>query len=133
MVSHPLPTYSCLSFEMAGSSYSIFKTLLLLFGLFHLGRPQTQATIGQNFCLNNATSPSDDNLSCRNSPIEGVACIPRTDLCDGEDDCMDGGIGSDEGDPNFFNPLECKSDITSAKIVTDAAVLIFYSSSNQNI
>ena len=84
-----------------------YKTLLLLLCLFHVGRPQTQPTLGQNFCASNPAQP-DDNLSCTNVAIEGVDCFPRSELCNDVNDCQDGGIGSDEGDSNLLNPLECK-------------------------
>ena len=92
---------------MLSQSCKHLKISVLLFGLFHLGCLQTQASIGQNFCANNATQP-DDNLSCPNAPIGGVQCLRRMQLCDGVNDCGDGTVGSDEGDSEVFSALRCK-------------------------
>lgn len=79
---------------------------LLLFCLLDIGHAQLQsfAGISQNFCANNADQ-SDDNLSCPNVATEGVACLPRTALCNGVNDCED---GADEGEPALMASLNCK-------------------------
>lgn len=88
---------------MAGS-YKIFKTILLLFGLVHVGKPQPLPTfelISQNFCEVNLGE--EDNLSCIDSEIGGVDCFDRDLLCNGNNDCTG---GEDEG--VTLAPLECK-------------------------
>lgn len=94
--------------DIAGSC-KMLKTLLLLFGLFHIGRPQDFTTLSQNFCniISGGTFP--DNLSCPNQPIQTGNCILGSTLCDGTNDCMNiagGTQGTDEG--AGFSALECK-------------------------
>ena len=91
---------------MAGG-YNIFKTLLLVYGLFQAGNSQltTPQEIGTNFCANNF--PGTDNLSCVDQPDMGVGtCFTIGMLCNGVNDCIG---GEDEGSGDLFNSIECKS------------------------
>ena len=85
-------------------SFKTLGALLLLLGLFHVGHPLTAEELGQNLCAANPSQP-DDNLSCFaiGTPL-GTACLNRTRLCDGIDDC---GSGIDEGG-SLFSALVCK-------------------------
>ena len=78
--------------------------LLLLLSLLGIGGAQTFAEVSQNFCARNPDQP-DDNLSCPSVGTGGVACLPRTALCNGVNDCED---GADEGDPALLAGLNCK-------------------------
>ena len=69
-----------------------------------IGGAQTLAEVSQNFCARNPDQP-DDNLSCPSVGTGGVACLPRTALCNGVNDCED---GADEGDPELLAGLNCK-------------------------
>ncbi len=94
---------------MAGpESYKLFKTLLLLFGFFQFGRPQTFLSLSENNCAaNNPLFP--DNLSCNNAPADGTDCFLRSELCDGQLDCSSGVDEGNAASPNVvLTSLECK-------------------------
>ena len=85
--------------------YNFFKTLLLMYGLFHAGSSQPFVPIGANFCANNF--PGTDNLSCVDDQDMGVGpCFVVEMLCNGANECT---RGEDEGNGNFFDNIECKS------------------------
>ena len=82
----------------------ILKIVFLLFALLtELGYTQTSDDFGQNYCAV-AANGTTDNLSCPESPIEGVACFDRSLLCDGFLECLN---GEDEGNDSVFSSLEC--------------------------
>ena len=58
--------------------------------------------VGRNLCTERTNGTITDNFSCTGSNV----CFPRSQLCDGTDDCGDGGPGSDEGDDNAA--ITCK-------------------------
>ena len=93
---------------MAGKIKFNIMSFLLLLSLLGIGGAQTFAEVSQNFCAGNPDQP-DDNLSCPSVSTGGVACLPRTALCNGMHDCKD---GADEGDLGLLAGLNCKYNYT---------------------
>jgi hypothetical protein len=94
-----------IAIALAEMARTIFWSSLLVLGYFQACDSQGVSfqSISQDFCAN-FLGLFDSNLSCPDSPIEGVACLPRSVLCDAVPDCSD---LSDEGDNAVLSALEC--------------------------
>ncbi len=91
-------------------NYKLVKTTVLLLCLVRLSKSQSVASIATNFCQQNQDL---DNFSCSFSPIEGIDCFNRSELCNGEPLCLG---GEDEGSENTLTALSCGDNPRSSII-----------------